>query len=587
MSWRENAIKVALGKKPADLVVTNGKLVNVSTKEIYPADVACVDGRIAIVGDAKAAVGAKTTVVDAAGGFLVPGLIDSHMHTESSGVTLTELSKVLLPRGVTTILYAHEIANVLGVPGMEQVRKESRKVPLKVFFEAPTSVPWATGLEMPATKLTVPQVREMLAWKETASLGESDIFDVLNLDKAILAKLDAAEALGKPVNGHAAMVSGEQLMAIAAGAFHDDHENYTPEEVLAKLRLGMRVMLREANLPWLASAVTGNQLDMRNLLLCIDDKLINTLVREGGVDNTVRVAIQHGIEPLAAIQMATINPAVYFRLDLLLGSISPGRLGDILITDSLETLAAKAVVANGELVARDGRFLPKLPAYRYPQWTKKSVHLKRPAAASDFAIRASMGEGEIDARVLKISGGGWVKEWGSQRFPVKERIVTLDPGGAFNLIAVVERHGGDGKIGRGIAEGIGLKRGAVASSVGHDCHNITIVGTNPEDMAVCVNALAKSGGGFVAVNEGRVIATVDLPVAGLVADAPYQEVVAELDQFEKAIRSQLGFPSEMEFVVFNFIVLQSTPFQAAITDRGLIDTYSQSIVPLLNNGHKN
>jgi len=346
-------------------------------------------------------------------------------------------------------------------------------------------------------------------------------------------------------------------------------------------------MLREANIPWLASAVTGNQFDLRNLLLCIDDKLINTLVREGGVDNTVRVAVRHGIEPMAAIQMATINPAVYFRLDLLLGSISPGRLGDILITDSLETLTAKAVVANGELVARDGRFLPKLPAYHYPQWTKKSVHLKHPAVASDFTIHAGVREGEVEARVLKISGGGWVKEWGAQRFPVKEGIVRIDPGGAFNLIAVVERHGGDGKIGQGIAEGIGLKRGAVASSVAHDCHNITVVGTNPEDMAVCVNALAKSGGGFAAANGAKVIASVTLPVAGLIADTPYQQVVAELDRFEAAIRAQLGFPTEMEFVVFNFIVLQSTPFQAAITDRGLIDTYSQSIVPLLKRGDKN
>jgi adenine deaminase len=582
MSWRRGVIEVALGKKAADLVVAGGKLVNVNTREIYPADVACVGGRIAIVGDAKRAIGTKTVVVEAAGRFLVPGLIDSHMHTESSGVTLTELSKVLLPRGVTTILYAHEIANVLGVPGMELVRKESRQVPLKVYFQTPTSVPWAKGLERPGAKLGVADVRQMLAWRETASLGESDYYDVVNLDKTILAKLDAAEALGRPINGHAAMLTPENLMAVAAGGFHDDHENSTPEEVMAKLRLGMRVMLREANLPWIAAAVTKNTVDLRNFLLCIDDKLVNTLVREGGVDNTVRVAIRYGIEPLAAIQMATINPAMYFRLDLLLGSISPGRLGDILITDSLETLAAKAVVANGELVARDGQFLPKLPAYRYPQWAKKSVHLKHPAAASDFTIRAGPGETEIEARVLKITSGGWVKEWSSHRFPVVDRIVRHDAGGAFNLIAVVERHGGDGKIGRGIVEGIGLKRGAIASSVSHDCHNITVVGTNPEDMAVSVNALAKSGGGFVAVDNGKVIAAVNLPVAGLIADAPYPEVVAELDQFEEAIQSQLGFPSDWEFVVFNFIVLQSSPFQAAITDRGLVDTNSRKVVPLFN-----
>ncbi len=561
-------------------MVVGGKLVNVNTREVYPADVACVDGRIAIVGDAETAVGSKTVVVEAGGHYLVPGLIDSHMHTESSGVTLTELSKVLLPRGVTTILYAHEIANVLGVPGTDLVRRESRRVPLKIYFQTPTSVPWAKGLESPAAELGVADVEQMLAWKETVSLGESDYFDVVKLDKAILAKLDAAEALARPIDGHAAMLTPENLMAVAAGAFHDDHENFTSKEVLAKLRLGMRVILREANIPWIAAAVTENAVDTRNCMLCIDDKLVNTLLREGGVDNTVRVAIRHGIEPITAIQMATINPATYFRLDLALGSISPGRIGDIIVTDSLETLSAHAVIANGALVARQGEFLPRLATYRYPKWAQNTVHLGHPAGASDFEICPGFDEGEVEVRTLKISGGGWVKGWGSRRLAVRDGVVVVGSEESINLIAIVERHGGDGRVGKGIVEGIGLRQGAVASSVGHDCHNITVVGTNPEDMAGCVNALAKSGGGFVAVREGEVIAQVAFEVAGLISQAPYAEVAERMDHFEATIRSELGFPSDMEFVVFNFIVLQSSPFQVAITDRGLIDTYAREIAPL-------
>ncbi len=581
MTWRRTVVEVALGRRAADLVVRNGRLVNVNTREIYPADVAMAAGRIAIVGDVSRALGDQTEVVDAAGCYLVPGLIEGHMHTESSGVTLTQLSRVLLPRGVTTVLYAHEMANVLGRRGMELVREESRLVPLKVYFEAPTSVPWAAGLEMPATTLTVDDVRQMLEWPEAVSLGESDYFDIVQLDEAILAKLEAADALGKPVNGHGAMVTGDELMAVAAGGFHDDHENYSVDEVLLKLRLGLKVMLREANIPWLAPAFADRKVDTRNVMLCIDDKLVNTLLRQGGVDNTVRVAIAHGIDPMTALQMATVNAAAHFRLDLNLGSLSPGRIGDLIVTPSLETLAANAVIANGTLVARDGRFLPDLPVYHYPEWAKQTMHLQRPARAADFSIPVGIAEGQAEIRVLKVGGGGWIKTWEFKALPVREGRLVLDTAGPYNLVAVVERHGGDGAIAVGIVEGIHLKRGAVASSVGHDCHNITVVGANAEDMAVCVNALAQTGGGFAAADAGPVVAQVEFEIAGLISEAPYETVVAQLDRFESVIRSQFGFPDEVEFIVFNFLVLQSSPHRAAITDRGLIDIYSRSVVPLM------
>ncbi len=579
MTWRKNVIEVALGRRPADLVIINGQLVNVHTREIYPANVAISAGRVAVVGDVSRITAPDTEVIDAEGCFLVPGLIDAHMHTESSGVTLTQLSRILLPRGVTTIMYAHEIANVLGVPGMALVREEAQNVPLKIYFETPTSVPWAPGLEMPATTLSVDDVREMLGWKESVSLGESDYFDLLDLDEAILSKIDAAQGLGKPVNGHVAMAPHDELMAAVGAGFNDDHENYSADEVLAKLRLGMKVILREANIPWLAAAVTKQDIDTHNLLLCIDDKLVTDLLRAGGVDHTVRVAIAHGIDPMTAIQMATINAAAHFRVDLDVGSISPGKIADILITESLEELPAKAVIANGQLVGRDGEFLLDLPVFEYAGWARNTVHLKGKLAADDLEIPAGVEEGEVEARVIKIAAGGWVRTWESRRFPVREgKIVLSSP---YERVAVIERHGGDGNIAVGIAEGIGLQRGAVASSVSHDCHNITVLGTNAEDMAVCVNALAEAGGGFAAVKGGEIAALVELEIAGLMSQAPYEEVVEKLDRFETVIRSELGFPDDMEFIVFNFIALQSSPFQAAITDRGLIDTYSRRVVPVI------
>ncbi|MCJ7706673.1 MAG: amidohydrolase family protein [Anaerolineales bacterium] len=578
MAWRKSVIQVALGEKPADLVVTGGRLVNVNTREVYPADVAIAEGRIAIVGDVQRAIGPATEVVDAKGCLLVPGLLDSHLHTEDSQVTLTELSRVLLPRGVTTVMYAYEIANVLGVRGTQLIRDESRVVPLKVYIQSPTSVPWCKGLETTGTTLSPEEVREMLAWKETVSLGESDVFDILNLDESILAKLDAAHDARKPVNGHAAMVTGGQLMAVAAGAFHDDHENYTAEEVLAKVRLGMRVMLREFNLPLVAAAVTQNKVDTRNMLLAIDDKPVHWLVKQGGVDSAVRAAIANGIDPMTAIQMATINPAVYFRLDLNLGSISPGRIGDLFLVETLEGLEAKAVIANGKVVARDGKFLLQLPTYHYPSWAKGTVRLSRPVTARDFEIRSDSGDA-IEARVIVLREGGFVRKLEPRKLPVRNGCVELGENGPWNYIAVVERHTGKGGIGLGVVEGFGIRQGAIATSVGHDCHNLTVVGNNRDDMAVCVNALADSGGGYVAVRDGRILAQVTLEIAGLTTEAPYEQVVEKLDRFEAVCRDELGFPKDMMFLMITAFVFEGTPFGVAITDKGLVDGYEQRILP--------
>jgi len=579
MSWRKNVIQVALGQKSADLVVRGGRLVNVNTREIYPVDIAIIDGRIAVTGDVERVIKDETQVIDAAGAYLVPGLMDSHLHTEDSQVTLTELSKVLLPRGVTAVMYAYEIANVLGVRGTELIRNESRVVPLKVFIESPTSVPWCQGLETTGATLNVQDVEEMLSWDETVSLGESDVFDILNLDPSILAKLDAAQASRKPVNGHAAMITGDQLMAVAAGAFHDDHENYTVEEVLTKARLGLRVMLREFNLPYVASAITENEIDTRNFLLAIDDKPIHWMAREGGVDQAVRVAIANGIDPMTAIQMATINPATYFRLDLNLGSISPGRIADFFITESLENLEARTVIVDGNVVARDGQFLLDLPAYHYPEWAKDTIKLSKTITPSDFEIRTDAKE-EVNIRVIVLKEMGFVRVLEPRMVPIKNGCIELEEGGPWNYIAVVDRHSGENNIGLGVLESFGIHRGAIATSVGHDCHNLTVVGSNRNDMAVCIKALQESGGGYVAVRDSQVLAQVPLEIAGLTTEAPYGQVVDQLNQFETICRDELGFPEDMMFLMITAFVFEGTPFGIAITDKGLVDGYQQQIIPL-------
>jgi adenine deaminase len=380
---------------------------------------------VAVVGDVSTCIGRGTKTVRAYGCFLLPGFIDSHVHTEDSQVTLTELSRALLPHGVTTVLHAHEAVNILGLRGQDMIRDEIHRVPLKVYIQAPPSVPWAAGLETPGAALSVEDVTEMLSWGETVSLGESDVFDILKLDEAILAKLEAAAAARKPINGHAAMVKGERLMAVAAGAFHDDHENYTPEELMTKVRLGLRVMLREFNIPVLAPAVAQGSVDTRNMLLATDDKPIHEILKKGGVDQALREAIEYGIDPVTAVQMATLNPATYYRLDHDIGSISPGRIADIVVSLSLRKPRALSVIANGQLVARWGRFLPQLPAYHYPDWAKGTVHLNRQFGPADFEIRPGVEAGEVEVNVVKISEGGFVRALEPQRFPVRDGKLVL------------------------------------------------------------------------------------------------------------------------------------------------------------------
>jgi adenine deaminase len=580
-TWRKSVIEVALGKKPADLVIRGGKLVNVNTREIYPADVAVVDGRFAIVGDVSQAVGPTTQVVDAEGLFMVPGFIECHWHTEDSQVTLTQLSRVLLPHGVTSIMYAHEIANVFGVPGQKAVVDEARQVPLKAFFEIPPSVPWARGLENTGVTLSVDDVREMLSWKEAVSLGESDIFDIINLDPDILAKFEAAHELGKPVNGHAAMVSGAQLMAVIAGGFHDDHENYFGEELLTKARLGLRMIIREFNIPDLVPALIESKIDTRNMMFAIDDKPIHYLAMTGGVDSAIRTAISSGLEPLTAIQMGTINAAIHFRKDHDIGSISPGRIGDVILTDSLENLTAHAVIANGKLVARDNQFLLDLPMYHYPDWMKHSVKLNVLPTPEQFEISPGIEEGEAEVRLFVLSEHGFVRVFETRKFPVRHGKLVLETTGKYNRIAVIERHSGNGRISLGLIDGFGMKKGAMASTIGHDSHNITIIGTNNEDMAACADALVKSGGGYVAVVDGKVVAQVELEIAGLITEEPYEKVIEKLGHFEATIRNELGFPEDMMFLMITAFVFQGTPFLTAITDVGLVDTYSQTIQPLI------
>lgn len=584
MNWRRDLIRAAQGQIPSDMGVRGGMLVNVNTREVYPADIAIKSGRIAYVGRIDHCIGSQTEIIDTDGSFLIPGLIETHMHTESSGVTLTQLARVLLPRGVTTVIYAHEIANVLGLRGMQLVREESMRVPLRVLLTTATEVPYSEGLETAGAKIRVEDVREMLSWDETVALGEPDIFNILRADQAILAKFDATRQVRKRINGHAggSPIPDGHLNALIAAGFDDCHEHWVPGEVTRKLRLGMKTLLREMDLEHIVPELLDGSIDLRHCMLCIDDKLVNVLVDEGGVDNTARKAISCGLDSMTVLQMATINAASHYRLDHELGSISPGRCADLLITDDLETLAPKIVIAGGQVAARNGEYQLEEHEFRYPDWARNTMHLRR-VKPSDFELRVSQNSEAAQVRVIQLIPESPFHVFHTIDVSIGEGRILLDFSGPYNLIAIVDRHSGQSKIGKGIIQGIGLRRGAIATSVSHDSHNITVVGTNTRDMAHCVNTLADTGGGFVACLDGEILALVKLEIAGLISDAPFEDVAQDHERFERRIQRELGFPAEKSFMAMNFLALACSPFEAGISDLGLIDARAEArcIVPLI------
>jgi len=571
---RIKLIDTALGTVPADLAVKGASLVNVCTGEVYKADVAVKGKRIALVGDISRSVGADTKVLNVNGLYAIPGLIDSHMHVESTMLTLSGFAEVVLPRGVTSVLVdPHEIANVLGIKGISLILNETKRLPLKVYIQVPSRVPTAPGLETTGASVGLKEVVDMLTWDASVSLGEINFQHVLAKEKEYLLKISSAREKGKPVDGHAAGLTGEALNAFVAAGAGDDHECVRLEEALEKLRLGMWVMIREGsterNLLDLLKLLTEKKVSFRRCLFCTDDKHPLDLVNEGHLDHILRLAVKNGLDPISAVQIATINCAERFQLDEEIGSISPGRLADIVLVDNLELLNVKFVVANGLVVAKDGKLLVKLAKYTYPPWAKKTVHLKRSVEPSDFEVAVKRGLDKVKVRIIGLIEDQIIKEARVETLNVDKGHVMPNVEKDVIKIAVVERHRKTGNIGLGFVHGFGLKSGALGSTVAHDHHNIVVVGVNGGDLAVAVNKLAKLGGGFIVVKDGKVLEGLPLPIAGLMTEASVSEVCKKLEDLHRAART-LGCYLKSPFMSLSFVTLPTVP-ELGLTDLGLID----------------
>jgi adenine deaminase len=591
--WSETApqlVDVAMGRAPADMLITNGRWVNVHSGEIIPGtDIAIKAGRFAAIGpDLSYTKGERTKVIDAHDRYLVPGLCDGHMHVESGMVTVTEFCRAVIPHGTTSMFIdPHEIANVLGLPGVRLMHDEAAAMPTNVFVQMPSCVPAAPGLENAAVTLDENDVAEAMSWPNIIGLGEMMNFPgVAANDKKMMAEIATTQRAGKTVGGHYASLDlGRPFYAYAAGGPADDHEGTRAIDAIARVRLGMRAMLRFGS-AWYdvapqIKAVTESGLDSRNFILCTDDRFAATLIEDGHMDHTVRHAISHGLKPITAIQMASLNTATHFGLERELGSITPGRRADLIISSDIATLPIELVIGRGEVLAENGVLVREIEPYPYPAFARETVRVGRLVVPKDFEIAAPAGKNNVTVKVIGIVENQAPTRALERTLGVEDGLVLSDRAQDVAQVAVVERHKGVGKVVNAFVSGFGYTTDcAVAATVAHDSHQMIVVGTNREDMAIAANRLQQIGGGFVVISKGKELALVELPIAGLMSDER-AEVVAR--KSERVIEAMAACGCRLNNAVIQHMFLALPVIPALrLTDLGLVDVTKFELVDLFD-----
>lgn len=559
-------IAVARGDEPADVLLTNARVVNVFTGETEEAAVALGQGRVAGVGDYRDG----QQIIDLRGQYLAPAFIDAHVHVESSYLHITEYARAIVPRGTQAVVTDfHEIANVCGIPGVRAMLDATRGLPLDVFLAAPSCVP-ATSLETAGAALGPADLKRLFRWRQTVGLGEVMCFpDVVAGDAGALAKIAAAG--DRPVEGHAPGLVGKTLNAYVAAGPASCHETTTEEEGRDKLRRGVRLMIREGtsekNLEALLPLVTDAS--WPQCILVVDDRDCRDLLHDGDMDAVVRKAVRLGMDPVRAIQLATINPARHFHLGQR-GAVAPGYIANLIVLGDLRAVDVQMVFFRGRLVARAGQPLFRAPVRAVPA-LRNTVRMK-PFRPRDMTLASPNGAMPV---IHVVPGQILTRE--STEVPLRSNgYILSDPQRDLLKLVVVERHHATGNIGRAMVKGFGLKRGALATSVAHDSHNIVAVGVSDEDICAAVDAVAQMQGGLAVTDGGRVLAALALPLAGLLSDEPLEKVAAQVEELERAAR-ELGSTLPAPFAVLSFLALPVIP-ALRLTDRGLVDVLRARLI---------
>ena len=582
-------IDVAMGRQPADLVVRKGTWVCVQSGELVPeTDIAVKDGRIAYVGpDAAYTIGKQTRIIEACGRYLVPGLLDGHMHVESSMLTVTEFVRAVLPRGTTGMFIdPHEIANVFGLKGVKLMADEAARQPVHMWVQVPSCVPSASGFETPGAELSAEEVAEALTWPGIIGLGEMMNFPgVANGDGKMLTEMAATRKAGKVIGGHYPSPDlGRAFHAYAVGGPEDDHEGTRPEDAVERVRQGMKAMLRYGS-AWQdvaegVKAITEHHLDPRHFILCTDDCHAATLVNEGHMDRVLRHAIQQSLAPMTAIQMATINTAEHFGVSREVGMIAPGRWADILLVDDLNDFHTGQVILRGSVAVEKGMLLIDLPKVEYPVWATHSVHLRQPVVAKDFCIPVDGQMSKVRVNVIGIIENQAPNRHLHLEVPSSDGDVRADLTHDLAKAAVVERHHNQGSVQVGLVSGFGFNLPcAIASTVAHDCHQMIIVGTDEKDMALAANKLAEVGGGQVVVKNGQVIGLVELAIGGLMSTETAKIVAGKAITILNGFRAcgcNLNNPN-MQLSLLALVVIP----ELRLTDKGLVDGTNFTFLPVV------
>ena len=578
--YDSDLIKSTLGEVKADILIKNVKNVDVHTGEIYEANMLVKNGKVACITSETLKDELASEVLDGEGLYLVPGFIESHIHIESSLVGVTEFAKAVIPHGTTAVIAdPHEIGNVSGLNGIKLFIEESRKLPLKIFFEIPSCVPAAPGLDSSGAVIGPKEVKKLLKYPEIIGLGEvMNFVGVLHQNKDLIEKIVIVQKAGKIVDGHAPGLKALELCAYIASGIKSDHEATTEDEAIERLRKGMYLMMREGSLArdlaTLAKPIVKMKLQTRRCLLATDDRSIADLIRKGHVDYNVNRAIEEGIPFIEAIQMATINPAERFGLDKMIGSISPGKKADFLLISWKEKIKVEKVFINGDLWAENGTLTKDIRSFNYPIPAINTIRLKRRVTSEDLTIKHDRDK-TVKVRVLKAWDGSLYTKQLIEDLTVEDKIVKPDHEKDIALVAVVERHKGTGEIGKGFISGFGIQKGALATSMAHDSHNIVVVGVNPNDMAIAISQIHKMGGGMVVVDE-KVKAYLPLPVGGIVSDKPGPEVSPMIETLKQEA-AKIGCVLNEPFITLSFMSLPVIP-EIKVTNKGVVDVLKHKIV---------
>lgn len=557
----EKIIKVSSNKTPADLVLKNAKLINVLSEEIYETDIAITDGKIA--GISKGYKGKKE--IDLKGAYVSPSFIDGHVHLESGMLLPSEFAKLVIPSGTTTVVAdPHEIANVMGLQGISFIREATKDLPLDVFIMLPSCVP-ATKLETSGVDLNCYDLALLIDAPWVLGIAEMMNFPgVVNCDKEVLSKIALGLEKHKRVDGHAPSLSGKDLNAYVASGVASDHECTNPNEAIEKIRLGMYIMIREAtgarDLEPLIPVL--KKYNTRKCIFVTDDRHPKHLKKH--ISGMVKKSVELGVDPIKAIQMASLNTAEYFKIPNT-GAIAPGYNADILVFDDLKTFDPKMVFKKGKLVAKNGQMTIDMTEFKPPE-LRGSVNIK-PLKKKDFQIKIPKNKNKI--KVINVIPKQLITKLSIEEVKNENGYAVSDTTNDILKIAVIERHKATGNIGLGFVKGFGLKSGAIASTIAHDSHNMIIIGTNDEDMYYAANQLVKSQGGKIIVENGKTLSQLELPIAGLISNKPAEKVMAKLQELEQTA-ADIGCKINDPFMSMAFLSLSVIP-EIKITDKGLID----------------